>query len=33
MSNGKKDGYERMVGGEVVRVRNRNKAEKGKNKI
>ena len=28
MTNGKKDGYERMEGGEIVRVGNRNKLQK-----
>ena len=30
MTNGKKNGFERMAGGEIVRVRNENKAQKGK---
>ena len=33
MTNGKKDGFERMEGGETARVRNRNKVQKGKNRI
>ena len=30
MTNGKKDGFESMEGGEIVRVRSRNKVQKGK---
>ena len=33
MTNGKKDGFEKIQGGELVRVRNGNKAQKGPNKI
>ena len=33
MTNGKKDGFEGTKGEEIVRVRNRNKTQKEKNKI
>ena len=33
MTNGEKDGSERMEGGEIVRVKNRNNTWKWKNKI